>query len=37
VDIDGPLLLAHDPHPGVAYDRGTVTLPAGPGLGVRSR
>jgi L-Ala-D/L-Glu epimerase len=36
-DIDGPLLLAHDPHPGVSYDRGTVTLPPGPGLGVRSR
>src|SRR5919106_18084 len=36
-DIDGPLLLAHDPHPGVAYDRGTVTLPPGPGLGVGSR
>jgi L-alanine-DL-glutamate epimerase-like enolase superfamily enzyme len=33
-DIDGPLLLATDPHPGVAYERGTVTLPAGPGLGV---
>jgi L-alanine-DL-glutamate epimerase-like enolase superfamily enzyme len=33
-DIDGPLLLASDPHPGVVYDRGTVTLPAGPGLGV---
>jgi L-Ala-D/L-Glu epimerase len=36
-DIDGPLLLAHDPHPGVAYDKGMVTLPPGPGLGVRSR
>jgi L-alanine-DL-glutamate epimerase-like enolase superfamily enzyme len=36
-DIDGPLLLADDPHPGVAYDRGRVTLPPGPGLGVRSR
>jgi len=34
-DIDGPLLLAHDPFPGVRYDRGRVTLPAGPGLGVR--
>ena len=33
-DIDGPLLLAHDPFPGVKYDRGRVTLPAGPGLGV---
>jgi L-Ala-D/L-Glu epimerase len=34
-DIDGPLLLAHDPFPGVAYDRGIVTLPTGPGLGIR--
>ena len=33
-DIDGPLLLAHDPFPGVVYDRGRVTLPPGPGLGV---
>jgi L-alanine-DL-glutamate epimerase-like enolase superfamily enzyme len=36
-DIDGPLLLANDPYPGVAYDKGTVTLPPGPGLGVGSR
>jgi L-Ala-D/L-Glu epimerase len=35
-DIDGPLLLADDPHPGVTYDKGTVTLPRGPGLGVAS-
>lgn len=34
-DIDGPLLLANDPFPGVAYDRGHVTLPAGPGLGIK--
>ena len=34
-DIDGPLLLATDPHPGVTYDNGKVTLPLGPGLGVR--
>jgi L-Ala-D/L-Glu epimerase len=34
-DIDGPLLLAEDPFPGVTYDRGRVTLPRGPGLGVR--
>jgi L-Ala-D/L-Glu epimerase len=33
-DIDGPLLLANDPHPGVTYDRGRVSLPSGPGLGV---
>ena len=34
-DIDGPLLLARDPHPGVIYDSGKVTLPPGPGLGVK--
>lgn len=34
-DLDGPLLLAHDPYPGVSYDRGVMTLPPGPGLGVR--
>jgi len=34
-DIDGPLLLADDPHPGVTYDNGKVALPLGPGLGVR--
>jgi L-alanine-DL-glutamate epimerase-like enolase superfamily enzyme len=34
-DIDGPLLLASDPHPGVTYDNGKLTLPRGPGLGVR--
>lgn len=34
VDMDGPLLLAKDPHPGVAYDNGELLLPEGPGLGV---
>jgi L-Ala-D/L-Glu epimerase len=34
-DIDGPLLLAGDPHPGVTYDNGAMSLPPGPGLGVR--
>ncbi len=34
-DIDGPLLLASDPHPGVTYDHGVLALPPGPGLGVR--
>ena len=34
-DLDGPLLLADDPFPGVTYGRGTMTLPPGPGLGVR--
>ncbi len=37
VDLDGPLLLAEDPHPTVRYDRGTMTPPDGPGLGVASR
>lgn len=35
VDLDGPLLLAEDPFPGVTYDRGRMTLPGGPGLGIR--
>ena len=35
-DIDGPLLLAEDPFPGVRYELGMVTLPTGPGLGVGS-
>lgn len=34
VDIDGPLLLKHDPLPSVTYDRGVVTPATGPGLGV---
>lgn len=33
-DLDGPLLLAEDPFPGVAYERGRLVLPSGPGLGV---
>jgi L-Ala-D/L-Glu epimerase len=33
-DIDGPLLLAENPFPGITYDRGTVKLPTGYGLGV---
>lgn len=37
VDLDGPLLLAEDPHPAVAYDRGAMTLPDGAGLGVAKR
>ncbi len=35
VDLDGPLLLAEDPFPGVTYDKGVMTLPDVPGLGVR--
>ena len=34
-DLDGPLLLAHDPHPGVTYKRGALNLPPGSGLGIR--
>jgi L-Ala-D/L-Glu epimerase len=34
-DIDGPLLLASDPWPGVGYDKGVLVLPGGAGLGVR--
>lgn len=33
-DLDGPLLLAEDPFPGVTYDRGAMSLPKGPGLGL---
>lgn len=36
-DVDGPLLLAEDPNPGVSYDRGRLTLPRGPGLGVANK
>jgi L-Ala-D/L-Glu epimerase len=35
-DLDGPLLLAQDPYPGVTYRRGTMSLPTGPGLGVNT-
>ena len=34
VDLDGPLLLAKDPYPGVGYERGSLVLPDGPGLGI---
>jgi len=33
-DVDGPLLLASDPFPGVSYKRGVMSLPSGPGLGL---
>jgi L-Ala-D/L-Glu epimerase len=35
VDLDGPLLLAEDPHPGLEYEGATLKLPDGPGLGLR--
>lgn len=37
IDLDGPLLLADDPHPSVRYERGRLLLPDGPGLGVERR
>ncbi len=37
IDLDGPLLLAADPHPSVRYERGTLVMPGGPGLGVEAR
>jgi L-Ala-D/L-Glu epimerase len=37
VDLDGAALLANDPFTGATIDGGQVTLPSGPGLGVRRR
>ena len=37
VDLDGAALLADDPFIGARIDGGHVTLPSGPGLGVRRR
>jgi L-alanine-DL-glutamate epimerase-like enolase superfamily enzyme len=37
VDLDGAALLANDPFDGARIDGGQVTLPSGPGLGVRRR
>jgi L-alanine-DL-glutamate epimerase-like enolase superfamily enzyme len=36
VDLDGHLLLADDPWTGIGGHDGTLRLPAGPGLGVRT-
>jgi L-Ala-D/L-Glu epimerase len=33
-DLDGPLLLAEDPFPGVTYERGIMSVPDQPGLGI---
>ncbi|MGH2515149.1 MAG: dipeptide epimerase, partial [Ktedonobacterales bacterium] len=33
-DLDGPLLIQHDPFDGVRYDSGKLVLPDRPGLGV---
>ncbi|MGK5731608.1 dipeptide epimerase [Streptomyces sp. URMC 124] len=35
-DLDGHLLLAHDPWTGIGGEDGTVRAPAAPGLGVRA-
>jgi L-alanine-DL-glutamate epimerase-like enolase superfamily enzyme len=37
VDLDGAALLANDPFLGAGIDGGQVSLPGGPGLGVRRR
>jgi L-Ala-D/L-Glu epimerase len=37
VDLDGPLLIVDDPFVGVQQERGRLSLPMGPGLGVVSR
>jgi L-alanine-DL-glutamate epimerase-like enolase superfamily enzyme len=37
VDLDGAALLADDPFIGARIDGGQVTIPSGPGLGVRRR
>jgi L-alanine-DL-glutamate epimerase-like enolase superfamily enzyme len=37
VDLDGAALLSEDPFTGARIDGGQVTLPDGPGLGVRAR
>ena len=36
-DLDGNLLLSHDPFEGVRCENGRLTLPNGPGLGVTER
>jgi L-alanine-DL-glutamate epimerase-like enolase superfamily enzyme len=35
VDLDGPLLLAEDPYPGLEYDGARLRIPDEPGLGLR--
>jgi L-alanine-DL-glutamate epimerase-like enolase superfamily enzyme len=36
-DLDGAALLRDDPHEGATIRGGTITIPSGPGLGVRPR
>jgi len=37
LDLDGHLLLADDPWHGIGGENGRLTLPDGPGLGIRRR
>jgi L-alanine-DL-glutamate epimerase-like enolase superfamily enzyme len=37
IDVDGPMAMAEDPFPGVAYRSGHLILPPGPGLGLQRR
>lgn len=34
LDLDGPMHLASDPFSGLTFDKGRITLPSAPGLGV---
>ena len=36
-DLDGAALLAKDPYAGATIERGRLTLPEGPGLGLSAR
>jgi L-alanine-DL-glutamate epimerase-like enolase superfamily enzyme len=36
LDLDGAVLVRDDPFEGARWDRGRITLPEGPGLGVRT-
>jgi L-alanine-DL-glutamate epimerase-like enolase superfamily enzyme len=36
-DLDGAALLSNDPYVGASIDKGQITLPTGPGLGVKPR
>jgi L-alanine-DL-glutamate epimerase-like enolase superfamily enzyme len=37
VDLDGAMLLADDPFTGLDYEKGRISLPEEPGLGVEPR
>lgn len=37
IDLDAPLLVAHDPFAGVTYEGARLHMPQGPGVGVRPR